>query len=91
MHRERKSRDAGIDALRLLCMLMLAAYHFINYYGSQYVSFVDHGVKALIIQNVLWGGGRMICNVFFFISAWHLCEKEFKVERLFKVWISVWA
>ncbi len=31
----------------------------------------------------------MICNVFFFISAWHLCEKEFRVERLFKMWISV--
>lgn len=89
MHREGKSRDAGMDALRLLCILMLAACHFINYYGSQYVSFVDHGVKALIIQNVLWGGGRMICNVFFFISAWHLCEKEFRVERLFQVWISV--
>lgn len=89
MHREGKSRDAGMDALRLLCILMLAACHFINYYGSQYVSLASYWMRALIIQNFLWGGGRMICNVFFFISAWHLCEKEFRVERLFQVWISV--
>lgn len=87
--RGEKSRDTGLDALRLLCMLMLAAYHFINFYGRQYVNFADNGIKALIIQNFLWGGGRMICNVFFFISAWHLCEKDFKVERLFKMWASV--
>lgn len=42
---ERKSRDTGMDALRLLCMLMLAAYHFINYYGSQYISFANNGIK----------------------------------------------
>ena len=31
----------------------------------------------------------MICNVFLYISAWFLCEKEFKIERIVKVWGTV--
>lgn len=84
-------RDSGLDVLRLLCMLMLATYHFLNYYGGQYVSMASAGRKALIVQNFLWGGGRMICNVFLYISAWFLCEKEFRSERIFKAWITVFV
>lgn len=84
---KRDDRDYGLDMLRLLCMFMLATYHFLNYYGGQYVA----GKNALIVQNFLWGGGRMICNVFLYISAWFLCEKKFKIERILKAWATVFV
>ena len=50
------NRDYGLDILRLLCMFMLATYHFLNYYGGQYINVADAGKSAIIVQNFLWGG-----------------------------------
>ena len=84
-----QKRVIGLDALRLICILMLATYHFLNYYGTQFLSIGVSGAKGIFAQNFFWGGGRLICNVFLYISAWFLCEKHFSVERLFKTWITV--
>ena len=84
------NRNYGLDVLRLICMLILATFHFMNYYGLSYISPNTNGSKAYVIQTLGWGGGRMICNVFLFISAWYLCEKPtFKIERIIKVLFTV--
>lgn len=85
----KKGRNVSIDSLRLLCMVMLATYHMFNFYGADYVSIQTFGTKALIVENCFWAGGRMICNIFVFISAWFLCEKVFSTERMIKVWLTV--
>lgn len=87
-----EERNYGLDVLRPILMFMLATYHFFNYYGGKYVNPESYGMKAYVVQNIGWAGGRMICNVFLFISAWFLCEmKEFKVGRLIKVWFTVFV
>ena len=83
-------RNNGLDFLRLICYIMLSSYHFLNYYGSSYINPLTNGYQAYIIQNFGWGGGRMICNIFLFISAYYFCEKQdFKIQRVLKVWITV--
>lgn len=84
-----EQRDHGLDELRLLCMVMLAVYHVINYYHGQSVNMQISGYRALVIQNLFWGGGRMICNVFLMISAWFLCDKPFRFERIARTWLTV--
>ena len=86
-----ENRNYGLDMIRLISMIMLATFHFINYYASSYVDPNSVGNKAYVIQNLGWGGGRMICNLFLFISAWFLTDKKFKIERLLKVWFTVFV
>lgn len=88
---KKAGRDYGLDILRLICIIMLAVYHFLNYYGSAYTDITSYGRKAILVQNFFWAGGRVICNVFLYISAWYLCEKEFRIERIFKTWFTVFA
>lgn len=83
------ARDTNIDLLRLFCMIMLSTYHFVNYYASDMVNTSTLGIKAFVIQNFFYAGGRIICNVFMIISAWYLCEKNFKSERVIKTWLTV--
>lgn len=82
-------RDTNIDLLRFFCMIMLSTYHFVNYYASDMVNTSVLGLKAFVIQNFFYAGGRIICNVFMIISAWYLCEKNFKSERVIKTWLTV--
>lgn len=84
-----EQRNRGLDELRLLCMVMLAVYHVINYYHGQSVNMQINGYRALVVQNLFWGGGRMICNVFLMISAWFLCDKPFRFERIARTWLTV--
>lgn len=88
---KKSGRDYGLDILRLICIIMLATYHFLNYYGPTYTNIAVYGRKAVLVQNFFWAGGRVICNVYLYVSAWYLCEKEFRIERIFKTWFTVFV
>lgn len=83
-----KIRNKGLDQLRILCMMMLAVYHIINFYKGNVVDIYSFGWKVILVQNIFWGGGRLICNVFLMISAWFLSDTHFRVERIIRAWLT---
>ena len=82
-------RDYRFDLLRLILILMVAVYHMLSYYGSNYVDIQQGGFRSFLVQNFLWAGGRMACNVFLFISAWFLVDKKSNRKKILDIWITV--
>lgn len=81
-----KSRNLGIEILRIICALMVLTYHFINTCVN--VTSFSMG-EQFIIYNIFWGGGRLAVNVFVIISAWFLCEKEINGKHLLEIWLTL--
>lgn len=40
---------------------------------------------------MLWSGGRTVIIAFLIITAWNLCEKEFRVERIVRTWLTTFT
>lgn len=77
-------REANIELLRVLCCLMVLVFHVINTCID--LNNYSLGTKILIGEG-LYGGGRVAVNVFVIIGAWFLCESNFSIKRIRKLFV----
>ena len=83
------ARNSNIEILRIIAMLCIAFNHFPwpaqDIVGSG--SFVERLPMSLLLSLISNLGGIGDC-LFFFISAWYICEESANYKRQFKrVWI----
>lgn len=76
------NKNISIELLKIIAALMVLTFHF---WGS----IVDVSelpiFQRMIITNFLWNGAAAV-NVFTIISAWYLCDKQFKFKRIISVY-----
>ncbi len=86
-HLKKTPRDANIEFLRLLSMLMIMTMHCMAWSGALYeqVGFNYYfywWVEALCVSSV---------DIFVLISGYYLAESRFRAERMLRTLITVWS
>lgn len=81
----KKNRNSNIELLRIIAALFVLSYHTVN-------ATVDINALELpsrfAMTGLFFGMGRISVNIFVIISAWFLCEQNFKFERITNSWLS---
>lgn len=81
----KKNRNSNIELLRIIAALFVLSYHTVN-------ATVDINALELpsrfAMTGLFFGMGRISVNIFVIISAWFLCEQNFKFERITNTWLS---
>ncbi len=81
-----KIRKSNIELLRIVCMLMLIAHHYVVHGGAIGIS--EHTMNRTIAMMVL-PAGKICFNCFVAISTWFLVNSKFKATKFLKVWFQV--
>lgn len=81
-----KSRDNGLDLLRIICMAMVVGIHFWGWGGGfnedvwSYNYFTSQIVYSFLLIAV---------NCFVLISGYYLCTSKFKLKKIVNLWLQV--
>ena len=81
---KRTNRDSRFELLRILAMVSIVMGHLI---GQN--DFTTSNKLSQFILGLMGGNARIACNLFLMIGAWFLVEKQFKFERILKLWLKV--
>lgn len=81
--REREKRNSGIEALRIIAMLMIIAYHYLVH-GK---AIETGGTKIFLECASLWGKAGV--NLFCLIMGYFGIQSKFKVKKYSK-WRHRW-
>lgn len=81
----KKQRNSNIELLRIICMFMIVAHHFMAHGG---LWMLPTGANKLIV-NFFMPFGKMGFDVFVVISCWFLTRSSFKGSRFMKTWLEV--
>lgn len=76
-------RHSGIELLRILSILCIVAVHYACHGGS-----FENG-NNLYLSYILANYGQIGVGCFVFMGSWFMCDKEFKIERLFNIYKQV--
>ena len=78
-----KTRASNFELLKIISMFFVVSLHVCTQSGIS-----DSPVSMLddILFTILSEFGRTACTVFVMASAWFLCDSDFKVERIIKIW-----
>ena len=80
------NRNYGIDALRILSMLMVTALHVLGKGG-----FTDSSIVSVnVISNIIWFFSRVAVNCYIFISGYFLSQKSFRLIRVTSTYVQTW-
>lgn len=81
-----KIRESNFELLRIIAMLMIFIYHYVNYGGILKVgSFTNNKLIALF----LYSGGRLGVNIFILIMGFYMIHSKFKVKKYLKMVLQV--
>ena len=80
-------KNNNIEVLRIIAMLMIIAGHAIGH-GNIFDSFTPSGINYYLVEffDVVF---NVATNVYVAISGYLLCEKQFKINRAFGLWLQV--
>ena len=81
----RSERNSNLEILRVLCILAIISDHFCGQSGVARADSYSSSVFFCTMVSL----SRVSCNIFVIISSWYLCESSFKVNRLFRTWMTV--
>ena len=80
------TRNYGIDALRILSMLMVTALHVL-----EKGRFIDSSILSVnIVSNTIWFFSRVAVNCYIFISGYFLSQKSFRLIRVTSTYVQTW-
>lgn len=82
----KKIRASNFELLRIICMLLIIAGHLTNQSG---ILNVRELTDSKIIAVVLGSAFGIADNIFVMIGAWFLVDKEFKAERITKIYLQI--
>lgn len=78
------ARNANMEMLRVIAMLMIIAHHMVYYSG---LLNIQAGINRYAAQ-LFNMGGKMGVNLFVMIGAWHMCMKEYSLRRTVRIWLQ---
>lgn len=84
-------REAGLDLLRLLAMMMVVVLHYLGK-GKLLPDLSGEtlgstGTVAWLLEALC----IVAVNTYMFISGYFLCQSSFKVSRLIQLWLQIWV
>lgn len=81
-----KMRDSNFELLRIICMMFIFLYHYINYGGILNVgSYTINKLTALFF----YSGGRLGVNIFILIMGYFMIKSKFKIKKVLKMMFQV--
>lgn len=82
----KKTRQAGLEILRILSIFLITCVHMLNYGG-----FLGNAgsVKELALLRLLYSFFTVSVNVFVLISGYFLVKSKFKISKVIKLWLTV--
>lgn len=80
----KQMRQSNIELLRIITMCLIIAHHTVLHGGAINIDFC----KNKWISILLYPGGKIGYVTFIVISMYFLVDKQFKMERLLKVWLE---
>ncbi|MGO5319673.1 acyltransferase family protein [Bifidobacterium boum] len=86
-HEIKRRRNSSIELLRIIAAYFIVSRHFV---GGNAVNVWNQPVSfyKIFFEGVVFPFGKVGVVLFFFISAWFLCEKDISLRQSFKrVWI----
>lgn len=86
MGENQKIRESNFELLRIISMLMIFIYHYINYGGILEVgSYTNNKLIAIF----LFSGGRLGVNIFIIIMGYFMINSKFKIKKYIKMVLQV--
>ena len=82
----KQHRASNFELLRIVCTLLIIAGHLTNQSGILDVEGITVNKSIAIILGSAFG---IADNVFVMIGAWFLVDKEFKTERITKLYLQI--
>lgn len=82
---EKKTRNSNLELLRIFCIIFIIADHFTMQGGL----YEGGSVGTHFFYSAVTSLSRVACSVFIIISAWFLCDREFRFKRIVHVWLTV--
>ena len=83
-----QDRNAGIELLRIICMIWIVAFHFSDHGAIDWVGNPLTLNWFLMAYSAL--GGGIGNGIYVLISGFFMWKKKFNIKRLFKIWFEVW-
>lgn len=83
---ENKMRESNFELLRIIAMMFIFVYHYINYGGILNVG--SYTINKLIAL-FLYSGGRVGVNIFILIMGYFMINSKFKIKKVFKMMFQV--
>ncbi len=83
----RKSRNSNLELLRIICVLAIIYCHA----SSQGELFTEIPNDPQWGYFLLTNFDRIACGIFVVIGAWFMCDKQFKIDRVFRTWLTVFT
>lgn len=81
-------RSSNIELLRIISMMLIIATHLFGHHidmvGSEY-PFPRGYVFYWVVKSITY----IAVNMYVLISAYFLCQSEFKIKRIFLLWLEV--
>ena len=78
-----KNRNYTLEALRIACMCLITIIHFFSY-SDILNSNLNNSFRVGF--SILFSLSRCSVNIFFIISGFFLCKKDFSLNRIIKVY-----
>lgn len=80
-------RNSNFELLRIFCMIFIVFGHLFG----QGIGLDNLSVPNSIFAHSVGSFSRIAVNLFVMISAWFMMEKEFKAERVLKIYAQTWS
>lgn len=81
----RSGRNSTIEALRIICMLLVIAHHCVVHGGAMGMDSCGNKVIASLVLP----GGKIAFTCFVAISMWFLVDQSFRGRRFIRAWLEV--
>lgn len=85
----KQDRNLSLDVLKILCFFGVTMIHFTGYSNLMVLENVSTFNK--VVFSFLTSLARPAVNVFVLITGFFMCEKQFKISRLLKLWFQVFV
>ncbi|MBR6165047.1 MAG: acyltransferase [Clostridia bacterium] len=83
MTRYQQERNSGLDALRIISMMMIITLHILSHGGLS--DQVEFGSKEYFVTNSFRAFSDMGVNCFILISSYFLCNMNFSIKRVLNI------
>ena len=70
-----KERESGIELLRVICILLIIAHHYVLHGDYPEISVTTFSWQYFFLQ-IVCGGGSMACDVFILITGFYMIGRE---------------
>lgn len=80
--RNNKTRESGLELLRIIAMLLVVMHHVILYSKLSVLN------SNQTLAKILLPSGKIGVNIFYFITGYFMVEKNFKISRVLNLVIQ---